>query len=52
MHKRVSSSAARIELGFLKTMVEPSSVKRKTSADCFAQTIRVIAKRLHEVKKS
>ena len=40
--------AARIGLGVLKALAMPSKVKRKTSADCCAQSIRVIAKWAHE----
>jgi hypothetical protein len=45
MYERGSSFAAKIGLGFLKALAMPSSVKRKTSTDCYARTIRVIGKR-------
>jgi len=46
--ERLLPFAARIGRGVLKALAMPSSVRRETSADCRAQTVRVIAKWAHE----
>ena len=51
MHERGALSAARIGVDLLRALPMPSSVNRKTFADCYARRIREIMQRMHEAAK-